>query len=102
MVRPPTGDVTAWLTLAGKYGFAGLVAGVLLYVFVIDVRVAQSALQKEHAHLSQGMTAVVDIAGQSDMAMQKVLYVLQTMCVNAARNDEQRRDCLRTIEAGTR
>ena len=46
--------------------------------------------------------AVANIAGQSDMAQQQILYVLQAMCTNQARNDDQRDNCLRRIDTRTR
>lgn len=91
-----------WLTIFGKYGFAGLVSGVLLYVFVSDVRAGQQTMNEEHAAIRRGVDAVVNIAGQSDMAQQQVLYVLQTLCVNAAKTDDQRDDCQRRIDTRTR
>ena len=91
-----------WLVVFGKYGFAGLVAAVLLYVIVFDVRTAQTATRDEHSSLRKSVDAVVEIAGQSDMAQQQILYVLQTMCVNAARTEGQRDDCQRRIDTRTR
>lgn len=91
-----------WFQQLGKYGFAGLVAGFLLYVFVYDVRAAQALLREEHRAMRQSVDAVVNISGQSDMAQQQILFVLQTMCVNAARSDDQRDRCLSRIDTRTR
>lgn len=91
-----------WLAVFGKYGFAGFVAGVLLYVFVFDVRDAQMSSREDHQSLRSSIDAVANIAGQSDMAQQQILYVLQTMCVNSARTEEQRNSCQRRIDTRTR
>ena len=91
-----------WLAVFGKYGFAGFVAGVLLYVFVFDVRDAQMSSRTDHQSLRSSIDAVANIAGQSDMAQQQILYVLQTMCVNAARTEDQRNDCQRRIDTRTK
>lgn len=91
-----------WLAIFGKYGFAGLVAGVLLYALVVDVRGQQQSMRDEHVALRNSVDAVVNISGQTDMAQQQILYVLQTLCVNAAKSDSQRDDCQRRIDTRTR
>ncbi len=91
-----------WVTIFARYGFAGLVAGVLLYVVVGQVMASQSRLLDEHAAMRTEITSVKEITGQSDMAQQQILYVLQTMCVNAAKTDYQRSECLRQIDTRTR
>ena len=91
-----------WLAVFAKYGFAGLVSGVLLGVFVFERVNANEATRGEHATLIKSVDSVVTIAGQSDMAQQQILYVLQTMCVNAARTEAQRANCLQRIDTRTR
>lgn len=91
-----------WLAVFAKYGFAGLVSGVLLGVFVFERVNANESTRAEHTKLISSVDSVVTIAGQSDMAQQQILYVLQTMCVNAARTTEQRGNCLQRIDTRTR
>lgn len=92
---------TVWKTLA-KSGPWAVVAGVLIGVFVFDVRVGITEGRGQHEHLIQSVDAVKNIAGQSDMAMQKVLAVLLASCINNARNEEQRNRCLGEIDTRTR
>lgn len=50
----------------------------------------------DHVQIGRQLESVANITGQNDMAQQQILYVLQTLCVNQARTDGQRGDCLRT------
>lgn len=80
-----------------KYGVAGVVAGVLLWVFISDVRADQRATRTEHLKFREEFLAVKDIAAQGDHSQQQILWILQTMCVNSARNEAMRADCLRKV-----
>jgi len=85
-----------------KYGL-GTVGFVVLFWFMLtDARADMKANRAEHLDFMSGLSAIKDISGQSDMAMQQVLYVLQTMCVNQARTTEQRDNCQRRIDTRTR
>lgn len=90
------------LKVLAKSGPWAIVAGVLIGVFVFDVRVGLTETKNEHRALIHSVDAVKDIAGQSDMAQQQILYVLQTMCANQARTDDQRDNCQRRIDTRTR
>lgn len=88
------------MKILAKSGPWAVVAGVLIGVFVFDVRVGITQQHQQHQALIMGVEGVKEIAGQSDMAQQQILYVLQTLCVNAAKTDVQRDNCQRQI--GTR
>ena len=92
-----------------KYGLGTVGFVVLGYFMLTDVRADQKATRAEHASMvtavqsaKASVDAVANIAGQSDMAQQQILYVLQTMCTNQARTDDQRENCLRRIDTRTR
>ena len=85
-----------------KYGLGTVGFVVLGYFMLTDVRADQKANRIEHQKLVDGVASIVTISGQSDMAQQQILYVLQAMCANQARNDDQRENCLRRIDTRTR
>lgn len=100
----PQGDdmnESAWKTLV-KAGPWAVMTGVLVGVFIFDVRVGLTEGREQHTHLINSVDAVKEIAGQSDMAQQQILYVLQTLCVNAAKTEVQRDDCQRRIDTRNR
>ena len=90
------------LKVLAKSGPWAVVAGVLIGVFVFDVRVGLTEGRQQHADILNAMQSMENIAGQTDMAQQQVLYVLQTMCVNAAETAQQRDNCQRRIDTRTR
>lgn len=91
-------DVKIDWNAVAKLGVPAVIALYLVFRLAngIDVMTA------EHSTLASGMTAIKEIAGQSDMAQQQILYVLQTMCANQARTDAQREGCLKRIDTRTR
>lgn len=78
-------------------GAIGIVAGVLLWVLVTDVRADQRATRDEHQRMREEFAAIKNITGQGDMAQQQILWILQTMCVNQAKSETVREDCLRKV-----
>lgn len=82
------------LKILAKSGPWAVVAGVLIGVFVFDVRVGLTEGRNQHQQLLTNVEAIKDITGQADMAQQRILWVLQTMCTNQATSDAQRRECL--------
>lgn len=91
-----------WAENFRRYGFAGAVAGLCLYVIVFDVRAAQTTIHEDHSRLRESVADVVNISGQTDMAMQKILAVLLASCVNSARTENDRNRCLGNIDIRTR
>ena len=85
-----------------KYGLGTVGFVVLGWFMLTDVRADLKSNRVEHSQVVAGVAAIKDIAGQSDMAQQQILYVLQTMCVNSARTIEQRDNCQRRIDTRTR
>jgi hypothetical protein len=80
-----------------QFGFAAIIAGVLLGVFIGDVRAEQKITRTEHQGMREAIAAVVNVAGQSDMAQQQILHVLTTMCVNEAKTAEARERCVSRV-----
>lgn len=78
-----------------KYGFAGIIAGILLAFFLTEVRADQRSTRTEHQGIMQEAAAMKDISGQSHMSQQQILYVLTTMCINQAKNNSQRGECVK-------
>lgn len=90
------------MKILAKSGPWAVVAGVLIGVFVFDVRVGLTEGRNEHGAILKTLGDIENIAGQSDMSQQQILYVLQTMCANQARTDDQRDSCQRRIDLRTR
>jgi len=78
-----------------KWGLGGIFGGVILAFFLADVRADQAATRTEHTMMREDIAAMKNITGQSDMSQQLILYVLTTMCVNAAKSDFQRSECVK-------
>lgn len=87
-------DVKIDWNAVAKVGIPGVIAMFLVY----RLSVGFDVFAKDHERLLESMAQVVTITRQSDIAQRQILYVLQTMCVNQARTDSQRADCLRKIE----
>lgn len=101
MVPLPSNLSIDWEGIA-KIGVPAVIALYLVYRLSNGLdSVADELRLRAQEHISQNanIDSIKQITGQSDMAQQQILYVLQTLCVNGARTDSQRADCLRT---GTR
>ena len=90
------------LKAIGKYGFATVVAVVLGYVFITDVRGDQKQNRREHVaivteqdNLARGILKLADKSGETQMLQEKILGVLRSMCVQNAVTAGERRDCLK-------
>lgn len=99
---------SVWKTLA-KAGPWAVVAGVLIGVFIFDVRVGLSEGRNEHGAILKAVEDIEQIAErtytrqeQADDRQKQILYVLQTMCANQARTDDQRDNCQRRVDTRAR
>lgn len=81
-----------------KVGLPGVIALFLVYKIstgfdMFEVRMR--ALEVQHQEAASAYIQAKDIAGRALMINDRVLWVLQTMCVNDARTPEGRERCLR-------
>lgn len=83
-------------------GAIGIAFGVLLWVFVTDVRADQKANQLQHAklaeeqgNLARGMLKLADRTGETKAIQEQILRVMREICVQGAATAVDRRDCLR-------
>lgn len=90
------------MKILAKSGPWAVVAGVLIGVFVFDVRVGLTEGRNQHGAILKAVEDIENIAGQTDMAQQQILYVLQTMCVNVSDTETERDNCQRRIDTRTR
>ncbi len=90
-------DVPEWVNAILKLGIPGAIAIFLVYRMaqgfdVVAVRLGnlegqQTQVLSEHLRLA-------DLSGRAAMLQEKILNVLRVQCVNAARTDDARRNCL--------
>jgi hypothetical protein len=83
-------------------GAIGIAFGVLLWVFVVDVRADQKKNRDEHTamiveqqNISRGMLKLADKSGETQRLQEKILLVIRQMCVQGAETASDRRECLR-------
>lgn len=87
-----------WNAVA-KVGIPGVIAMFLVYRLAVgfdafDVRL--KALEGQHALAAENALSAKDLAGRALMTNERVLFVLQTMCVNDAKSADARERCLRS------
>lgn len=83
-----------WLKELAKYGPIGLVCAVLLYSMIWEIKPALAEMQGQHATIVGYASRMDDTAKSSALVNDRILRVLLAQCVNAAKTDQQRRDCL--------
>jgi hypothetical protein len=86
-----------WVGL-GKFGLPGVIAMWLVVNITtgfdkFDVRLR--AMEAQHTQAAAAAEAAKDLAGRALMTNERVLWVLQVMCANDAKNAEARERCLR-------
>lgn len=90
-------------------GAIGVVAGVLLYVFVTDVRADQAANRSEHAALraeyaeqraeaAAETKQLINILGQLLMSAERTAYLQRVTCQNQADTPAELRACAKDFE----
>lgn len=78
-----------------RSGIVGVIAGVLLWVFIQDVRADQKATRAEHTSTHNELQALKNVLGQAVISQERMVYLTRQQCFNTARSDEQRRACAR-------
>lgn len=86
-----------WNAIA-KIGVPAAIAVFLVYRLAsgfdtFDLRL--KALEAQHTLAADSALAAKDLAGRALMTNERVLFVLQTMCVNDAKTADARERCLR-------
>lgn len=77
-----------------QLGFMGIIAGVLLGVFIGDVRADQKKNREEHTDISARITAVENINGQILMALERIAWLQLQSCVNNAKSVSAQQQCV--------
>jgi hypothetical protein len=96
VITPPV--LPDWVSAIVKLGIPGAIAIFLVYRLaqgfdVVAVRLTNlEALQVATAAES---LRLADLSGRTYMVLEKILNVQKTQCVNVARTDEARANCLR-------
>lgn len=106
--KSPAGDdmlSNEWVQAVIKIGVPGAIAIFLVYRLVggfdqIDARLRAFETQQDVMVTRQNQiitdaAATKDIAGRTLMTSERILWVLQITCANAAATAQDRRDCLR-------
>lgn len=85
-----------WNAVA-KLGIPGVIALFLVYRLALGFDIFDTrlkALEIQHQAAAVAAESARDLAGRALMTNERVLWVLQTMCINDARTAEQRERCL--------
>lgn len=77
-----------------QFGFAAIIAGVLLGVFIGEVRADQKKNREEHALISLRVTGVENINGQILMALERIAWLQLQACVNDAKTPAAQQQCV--------
>lgn len=96
MVQNQDDDVRPDWQAVAKVGVPGAIAMFLVYQLAggfekFDKRLGN--IENQHTTAAQQTFDAKDLAGRALMTNEKVLWVLQAMCANDARNNEARERC---------
>lgn len=87
-----------WDTLK-KGGPFAILFGVLLWVFISDVRADQKSTRAEHAEIRAEDTAsdtqIKNALGQLLLSQERSVYLQRRQCINSARNATDREACIK-------
>lgn len=86
---------TEWFIAAAKFGPGWVLAALLIYFMLADVRSSNAADHQEHTQMIIQGEASKQLAGRAVEVSEKILVVLRIQCANAARTDDARERCLR-------
>lgn len=81
-----------------RFGVLGIFAGVLLGVFIGDVRADQQKNRDEHAVMLQRLTGIENVMGQFLMSQERMVYLQRRQCINTAKTQSERELCARDRE----
>lgn len=81
-----------------RFGLGAIFAGVLLGVFIGDVRADQKKNREEHDLMQQRLTSIENVMGQFLMSQERMVYLQRRQCINTARTQPDRELCARDRE----
>lgn len=84
-----------WCAAAAKFGAPSVLIAFLLWWLTGDFNVRLRAIESQHVEMNEHASRTEDAMGRTHMSTEKVLYVLQIMCVNDAKTSDARERCLR-------
>lgn len=97
MTRPMITELLSsekFITRFLQLGFMGIIAGVLLGVFIGDVRADQKKNREEHIEISTRVAGVENINGQILMALERIAWLQLQSCVNDANSPAAQQQCV--------
>lgn len=87
---------------AQRYGLPTVVALLLGYILIGEVRADQKLIKEQHIaltieqqNLARGVLKLADRQGETQMLQEKILRVMQAMCIQGATNQADRRECMK-------
>lgn len=78
-----------------KYGFPSVAAVIFGYLYVGEIRADQRNIIIEQQNLARGVIKLADKQGETQMLQEKILGVMRVMCIQGAKTQTDRRDCLK-------
>lgn len=87
-----------WFKEFFKYGIVGAVAGILFYLFVMDVRADQRANRTEHAASTAAEVAAKALLSELVETQRRSVYLQLQQCLHGARTAGERSACARYME----
>lgn len=82
-----------WLKLLDRYGFPTLIAGVFMWIFVVQLQAALKDFAQAQANLGKSLEAH---ANQMEKDQIEHRFYLRMLCVNTARTQGQQTMCGQT------
>lgn len=84
-----------WFKEFFKYGIAGVICGILLYVFLADVRADQKATRVEHQTMMTNQAAIRFALDAFLAAARRSEFLQLRLCINTAKTTTDRDACVR-------
>ena len=88
-----------WARIVWIFGAPSILAGVLVWRLIAGiedtVEASLSQMTDTHAALMQHVRATEDAARLVQAAQMSQISVMRQICVNTAKDDQQRRECVR-------
>jgi hypothetical protein len=81
-----------------RFGVGAIFAGILLGVFIGDVRADQKKNRDEHGRIEQELTQMQNVVGQLLMSQERMVYLQRRQCINTAQTPSDRELCARDRE----
>lgn len=76
-----------------QFGFAAIIAGVLLGVFIGEVRADQRKGDEKHDAIEKRIAGLENVMGQFLMSQERMVYLTRRQCINTAKTQAERDAC---------